>query len=355
MGEIIFYRKEYLPRVIRLFHPEVEQVDGWIPHYQQLFSLYQPDPEQSCLLLRGADKLLACAYFVSLEKLQPNLLYAYIQADRALPRGEWNVFWQRCLELAQSLVPGAPVLRTAAKENSNIQATWGFRVVREQVEMRAALGNLPPVQERAENFSVVSLADAPHYQQSWMEIFNQGLSVFYNLPPFDLPCLERLQSAPGYDGAAFRLGLVEEEALAALFYWVLDADLGLVRINAPASSSGGRGRGFGRRMLKETLNHLEHRGFTQAVLYADAASQATSLLYKMLGFTPQGKIKIMEYQVSPARVEVAATKEAGARRDEAREPVREPAGNEADHSEEQGFFPAAHSFYERRKKTDKPE
>jgi hypothetical protein len=104
-------------------------------------------------------------------------------------------------------------------------------------------------------------------------------------------------------------------------------------------------------MLKETLNHLEHRGFTQAVLYADAASQATSLLYKMLGFTPQGKIKIMEYQVSPARVEVAATKEVGARRDEAREPAVE----NRDQTVEQGFFTSAHSAFERRKKTDKPE
>lgn len=297
MGEIVGYRKEFLPHVIRLFSPDLERVDGRLPFFQQLFSLYQPAPEQSCLLLKAEDKLLACVYWVSLEGIQPNLLYGNVAVDKALSQEDWNPFWQNCLELAGSLVPGPPILRITAGDNSAFFEASGFKVVREHVELHAPLGNLPPGQEGEGSFQVISLADSPHQQQSWLDIFNQGLTVFFDLQRMDASCLLRLMSTPGYDGTAFRLGLEGTEPVTALFYLVVDTNLGLVRINSPASPSGSRGRGYGRRMLKETLNYLEQQGLKEAILYSDAANQATNLLYKMLGFVPQGKVKIMECQL----------------------------------------------------------
>lgn len=339
MAEIIHYRKEFLPQVIRLFYPEDERIDGRFPYFQQRFALYQPAPEQSCLLLKGPDKLLALVHLVPLAGVQPDLLYANIVLDSTLSSEQWDPFWERCLELARSLVSGASVLRTAARETSVLQEKCGFKVVREQVEMHASLGDLPPVQERSDSFRVVSLADAPHRQQAWLDIFNQGLAAFYNLQPMDVSCLQRLQGTPGYDGNAFRLGLEGEEAVAALFYWVLDGERGMVHINAP--SSGGSGRSFGRRMLKETLNHLDQKGFKEAILCTDAASQATNLLYKMLGFLPQERIKIMEYRLPLVQAEVAPVEEKAA-------PTPSP-----NQTEGQGFFTTAHSAFEPRKKAEK--
>lgn len=333
--EVIQYRKEFLPQVIRLFYPEDERIDGRLPFFQQLFALYQPAPEQSCLLLKGTDRLLACVHLVPLTGVQPDLLYADIAVDSALLPEQWDSLWQRCLELARSLVSGASVLRTAARESSALLELSGFKVVGEQVEMHVSLGSLPPIPERSDGFSVVSLADAPHRQQAWLNLFNQGLAAFYNQQPMDLSCLERLQGTPGYDGNAFRLGLEGEEVVAALYYWVTDGERGLVRINAP--SSGGSGRTFGRRMLKETLNYLDQKGFKEAILYTDTASQATNLLYKMLGFLPQGKIKIMECQLPAVQAEVVPVEKKAA---------PPPGPNQV---ADQGFFTTAHSAFERKK------
>lgn len=370
MSTVIQYRKEYLPQVIRLFAPAVERVDGRQAFYQQLFSLHRPPPEQSCLLLGAAKEILACVHFASLEGVQPNLLYANIAVANAISPADWDSFWQRCLELAKSLVPRSPLIRTAIPENSGRQETWGFQPIREQIELYAALAELPPIHERADSFRVVSLADAPHLRQRWIDTFNQGLSAFYSLPPIDLPCLQRLESTDGYSGEAFRLGLQDDEAVAALFYQAIDTNLGLARIYAPASASGGRGRGFGRRMLKETLNHLEQAGFKEAVLLADSASQATNLLYKMLGFQPRARIKILEYQLAPAQAAASPAKA---------EPIASPASDDdqgfftkahsafehkdteprADKEEtgdlSHGFYPSAHSAYERKKTVKKPD
>lgn len=344
MGEVIQYRKEFLPHVIRLFNPEAQRVDGQLSFFQQRFSYYRPAPEQSCLLLKGADKLLACAYLVPLEGAQPNLLYANVAADKALSPQDRNLFWEHCVGLANTMAPGPPILRIAVDSSTTPPEAWGFKVVREYVEMHAVLGDLPPGQEGEDAFHVVSLADSPHWQQSWLDIFNQGLTVFYDLQPMDVPCFQRLQSTPGYDGTAFRLGLEGETPVTALFYWVLDSDLGLVRINSPASPSGSRGRGFGRRMLKETLNYLEQKGLKEAILYTDAASQATNLLYKMLGFVAKGKVKIMECQVGAGKKSDKPTTA----------PTQQEAAPSSDSAMEHSFFTSAHSAFVPRK-TKKPE
>ena len=341
MADIVFYQRNFLPGVIRLFNPSIERVDGQLPFFQQLFSLYQPPPEESCLLLKGADKLLACAYLISLNELQPNLLYAHIAFDSALSWEEWDPFWQRCLGLGRSMVSNTPVLRTAATETSALYKMSGFKIVREHIIMRTSLDNLPPGTESDDAFAVVSLAQAPHQQQSWLDTFNQGLSAFYDLQPFDDSCLQRLKAAPGFDGDAFRLGLVEEAAVAALFYWLLDENLGLARISIPASPSGSRGRGFGRRMLKDTLNHLKQRGVREAIIYTDAANQATNLLYKMQGFNPQETIKVMECQVPPLQTEALP------------EPVKKETPPRQAAPLDQGFFTAAHSAFEPKKKKRK--
>ncbi|MGI6366128.1 MAG: GNAT family N-acetyltransferase [Bacillota bacterium] len=296
MGEVINYRREFLPHIIRLFSPGIARVDGRLAYFLQLFSLYQPSPEESCLLVKGEDKLLACAYLVTLGGIQENLVYANIAVDRDLPSEDWAALWGRCQELARNLASGPPILRLAVGEHLPLPEEQGFQVVREYVELHARLGVLPPVQEGTDDFHVLSLAEAPHLQQAWLDIFNQGLTVFYDIPPINAATFQRLHGAPGYDGTAFRLGLAGDEPATALFYSVLDSNQGLVRINAAATPSGKRSRGFGRRMLKETLNHLEQEGYKEAIIYTDSANQATNLLFKMLGFSPRGKVRVVEWR-----------------------------------------------------------
>lgn len=296
MGEVITYRREFLPHIARLFSPDVERIDGRVPYFQQLFSLYLPPPEETCLLVKGDDKLLACAYLASLGGIQQNLIYVNLALDRTLSQEDWAALWGRCQEVARSLVSGPPILRMAVGEDASLPQEPEFKAVREYVNLHARLGNLPPVQEGNDDFHVVSLADAPQQQQAWLDIFNKGLTVFYDMPPINAESLQRLQAAQGFKGTAFRLGLDGEEPVTALFYSVVDSNLGLVRINAAATPSGKRSRGFGRRMLKETLNHLEQEGYKEAMIYTDAANQATNLLFKMLGFVPQGKVRVVEWR-----------------------------------------------------------
>lgn len=297
MADIIRYRKEFLPHIIRLFCPGSEKVDGHLCYFQQLLSMYRPDPEDSCLLLKDKHRLLACAYMVSLEAIQRNLIYVNLAMDSELSEKDCEEFWVRCHDLARTLVPDSPILRITVGGNPTLPGISNFKEVREYVELNATLGQLPVAQEGADDFQVVSLADQPQLEEQWLEAFNQGLTVFWDMPLLDSAAFSRLRNLPGYDGAAFRLGLEEGEPVTALFYSVLDSNQGLVRINAAASPSGTRGRGFGRRMLKDTLSHLEQQGLKAAILYTESSNQATSLLYKMMGFVPQGKTKIMELQL----------------------------------------------------------
>jgi len=295
--EIIKYNNQFLPHVIRLYYPETKKIDSRLDYFRQTFALYQPGPEQSCLLAKGSEQLLACAYLASFEKIQPGLIFVSLAVDSHMTEQDFTVFWEQCFALARTLVSGSMMLRVTSVGDlvPALLAGQGLKVSREQVELHAALCQLPPDQNPGEeDFAVKSLAQQPDLEAQWLDTFNQGINAFMDIPPLDSACLGRMRQASTFDPNAFRVGYSGDEAVAAQYYSVIDRDAGIVRLNSASTPSSKRSRGFGRRMLKDTLNYLEQKGFSTAVIYADAASQATGLLYKMLGFQPAGTVQILE-------------------------------------------------------------
>ena len=301
MAEVVSYSNEFLPHVIKLFSPEVQKADARLNYFRQLFALHQPDPNQSCLLVKGRDRLLACAHIVSLDKLQPGLVYINFAADKGgLTPQDWDSLWKRCSELASEIVDGPPTIRTAISGDSipAFLQSVGFTVAREQLELHAQFGQLPPVQDTGfGDFQVRTLAEQPGLEQQWRDSFNSGLTTLWDIPPIDSETFQRLRNTQGFDPSAFRLGFDAGEPVAALFYSVVDSHLGIVRINAAATPSAKRSKGYGRRMLKDAINHLEQQGYTSAIIFTDSVNQATNLLFKMLGFSPFRAIKILETEI----------------------------------------------------------
>lgn len=295
--EVIKYNNQFLPHIARLFYPKVPNVESLLDYFRQIFALYQPNPEHACLLAKNRDQLLACAHMASFEKVQPGLIYVFLAVDKKMDESVFASFWQHCRDLARSNFTGSMMFRVAAAGDflPALLERQGFKVVREQIEMHAALGQLPPDQDPGdEAFSVKTLAQQPDLERQWLDTFNLGITAFWDIPPLDDSCLKRMFQAANCDPDAFRLGFNVDEAVAAQFYYVIDCDAGSVRLYPASTPSGKRSRGYGRRMLKDALNTLEAKGFSTAVVYADAASQATALLYKMLGFQPAGTLQILE-------------------------------------------------------------
>lgn len=286
-----------MPHVVRLYYPEAKKIDSRLDYFRQTFALSQPGPEQSCLLAKGSNQLFACAYLVSFEKVQPGQIFVKLAVDSSMLEADFTVFWEQCSALARTFVSGPMLLRVGTSDPrvTALLAGMGLKVASEQWEHHAALGQLPSDQNPGEeDFSVKTLAQQPDLEAQWLDIFNQGINAFWDIPPLDSASLERMRQASAFNPAAFRVGYSGEEAVAAQYYSVIDRDAGIVRLNLASTPSSKRSRGYGRRMLKDALNYLEQQGFSTAVIYADAASQATSLLYKMLGFQPAGTVKILE-------------------------------------------------------------
>lgn len=130
----------------------------------------------------------------------------------------------------------------------------------------------------------------PETEADWLTTFNKGIAAFWDIPPLDSIALQRILQAEGFDPFAFQVGYAGEEVVAAQFYSVIDSAKGVVRLNHAAS----RSRGLGRLMVKETLLALGQQGFSTAVIHVDASSQATVLLYKMLGFKRERSVAIFE-------------------------------------------------------------
>lgn len=345
MTEIIRYSNEFLPHVVRLFYPNSEKVDARLDYFRHQFALYQPSPEQSCILLKEKDRLSACAYLTSLDKIQPGLVYMHLAVDRDIPMEQWPDFWERCTALAREIVPTPPILRIAFSGDAipPILQERGFKLVREQSELHAELDQLPPMQADSEDFSVVTLGEQPEAEDKWLQVFNQGLTVFWDIPPLDRDTLKSFRRLPGFDFSAFRLGVANGEPSAALFYSVIDSSEGIVKINAAATPSSLRSKGFGRRMIRDTLSDLGANGYKTAVIFTDVGNQATNLLFKMLGFKPCGSVKILESRDSAARQpEPAAV--------QPETPEAEVAAGMDSVTNDPGFFPGLHSVYGDKKK-----
>src|SRR5690554_737002 len=339
MAEIVRYSNEFLPHIIRLLSPGV-QADGQLDYYRQLFALHKPDPPQACLMVKGSDRILAFTHMASMEHIRPGLVNLTLAVDSQLSAADWNSFWRKCCQLASQNVQARPIFQLAVQGKVPLfLEKLGFVPVRTELELQADLGTLPPVQKpEPEEFRVISLAENPQLESQWLDLFNRGLTVFWDVPPLDAVSLQRLRQTPGFDPAAFRLGMGDGEPVTANFYSVIDSNLGIVRINAAATPSGKRSRGYGRWMIKDTLNHLEEQGYKTVIIYTSAANQATSLLFKMLGFKPTGKIQILEWSGGGA-TESLAGKEAAATQEE----LQADAG-----SAQADFFPVSSSIFERR-------
>ena len=297
MVEVIQYSNQFLPHIARLFFPKATKIESLLDYFRQTFALYQPDPEQACLLAKNSNQLLACAYMSSFEKIQPGLIFVNMAVDMNIDQPAFVSFWQQCRDLAKANLTGSMMFRVAAAGDflPALLESQGFKVVREQIELHAALGQLPPDQNHGDDdFTVKTLAQQPDLEGQWLDTFNQGAAAFWDVPPLDSSSLKRMRQLSTFDPSAFRLGFSEDEAVAAQFYSIINSDAGIVRLHPASTPSSKRSKGYGRRMLKDALNTLEAKGYSTAVVYADAASQATALLYKMLGFQPIETLKILE-------------------------------------------------------------
>lgn len=345
MTEIIKFSKEFMPHVVRLFYPDVDKVDARLSYFTQMFTIYEPSPEQSCLMLKGKDRLMACAYLTSFEKMKPGLVYVHLAVNKDLPAEQWSEFWERCVDLAGDFTSSKPIFRLfcGGQDIPPILRDCGFNPIREQIELQAQLDQLPPVQGGdTEDFKIVTLADQPDAEATWLDIFNQGLTVFWDISAFDSETFFKLRKLPGFDFSAFRLGYANGEPIAALYYTVIDINLGVVRINAAATPSNRRSKGFGRRMIRETLIDLRAQGYKTAVIYTDSANQATNLLYKMLGFAVVGTGKVLESSTQPVPKPVEESQPLEP------PPVsasKEEAAADEDTTGNKGFYPGLQSVY----------
>lgn len=296
--DVINYSNQFLPHVIRLYYPGDIKIDGRLDFFRQTFALYQPSPEQSCLLAKGSNGLLASAYLASFEKIQPGLIYTSLVVDNNMGGQDFSEFWEQCIALARTLVREPIMLRVevTGSHATKLLTAKGLTVAREQVELCASLDQLSQDPNQGEeDFFIKSLDQQPELEELWLDIFNQGINALWDIPPLDIGCLDRMRQESVFDPNSFMVGYSGSDAVAAQFYSIVNRDEGVVRIYMSST----RSRAFGRRMLKETLNSLEQKGFSKAIIHADAASQATNLLYKMLGFVPQGKSVLFECPVTP--------------------------------------------------------
>lgn len=297
MVDVVNYSNQFLPHVIRLYYPGEARIDGRLDYFRQTFAMYRPSPEESCLLAKGSDGLLACARLASFEKIQPGLIFLSVAVDSKMGEEDFSEFWEQCLALARTLAKGPIMLRAEVSGNhaGNLLAAKGLTVAREQLELYASLDQLlQEPNQGEEDFSIISLAQQPDLEAQWLDTFNQGINALWDIHPLDSGFLDRMRLESVFDADSFWVGYSGGEAVAAQFYSVVDKAEGVVRIYM----SSARSRAFGRRMLKEALNSLEQKGFSKAIIYADAASQATNLLYKMLGFVPQGKKALLECRLN---------------------------------------------------------
>lgn len=340
MAEVIRYSNEFLPHVVRLFCPDAQKVDARLSYFRQLFALHEPGPEKSCVLVKATDRLLASAYLVSLDSIQPGLIYTLLAVEKNSSEEVWDLLWTQCKQLGSQMAPSGPTFRIVAGDLPSSLQNRGFKVVREQAELHAQLGQLPP-DSGYDDFHVYSLSQRPELEKQWLEAFNIGNTVFWDMPLLDNSRLNALKAVPGVDLGSFRLGFDGDEPVSALFYTVMDSEQGIVRINAAATPSAKRSKGYGRKMLKDVLNHLEGKGFSTAVIYTDTANQATNLLFKMLGFKPVRNVKILEYSTigSPRPAPV-----------ESKSPANQQTTSAKDApGPDLGFFPVSSSAYSRKK------
>lgn len=291
--EIIKYSNEFLPHIIRLSYPDDHNIDAKVGYYRQKFALYQPEPEQSCLLVKGRDQLLASGHLISFEAMLPGLVLVDLAVGETLTSQEFSDFWDECRTLAHSLVSGPLRLRVLAsnERSAALLAGKGLEKLGQQHELHAYLGQLPPEQNLGEKTLMIKSLDShPELEADWLATFNKGIAAFWDIPPFNSATLQRIFQTEGFDAAAFQLGYVGDDVVAAQFYSVIDATKGIVRLNHASS----RSRGHGRHMLKDTLSSLEQQGISAVVIYVDASSQAAGLLYKMLGFKFERSVAIFE-------------------------------------------------------------
>lgn len=150
--EVIKYSNEFLPHIIRLRYPDEHNIDALVGYYRQRFALYRPEPEQSCLLAKGSDRLMASGHMLSFEAMLPGLVFVDLAVGETITDEEFSAFWDECCSLARSLVSGPLRLRVPAPDERSaaLLAGKGFEMLGQQHELHAQLGQLLPEQSLGE-------------------------------------------------------------------------------------------------------------------------------------------------------------------------------------------------------------
>ncbi len=350
MAQVEAFSKNYLPHVVRLFFPDVERADSRLDYFNQQLACL--DNGQAALILKDDTSLRGFAHLMALHR---DRVFVNLALAKELEQPHWELFWNRCAQVAEEIAGGDLVIQTVIRQNALEQhflSSAGFQESYGLVEFASNLEHEVEYDPGAD-FTVVSLAEAPDMEPQWIDLFNQGITPAWNQPPFSPEILEKRRGAPGFIPEGFRIGLVDGQPTCVLLYQLTDKDKGIVSIHTAATTSQKRGRGFGRLLLKETLNHLKEKGYAGALCLAESRSHATTLLLKMLGFKPAGNLALWEYNLAAGTTERPVEQPAEElpepdKPEETPEPVKEDQEKESQESSDSpGFYSRFHLYFDK--------
>ncbi|MTI94370.1 MAG: hypothetical protein FH749_02625 [Firmicutes bacterium] len=288
--QFIPFSKEYLPHIIRLLEPGVENVDNLLPFYSEQFAAYS-GPGDACLLLKSEEQLLVCVHLIAGG--EGRYILRLGKADD-LDESYWHNVWHQCCATIGELVSAPVTVQTLIEAESPLAGKLneiGFSQVRELVEMSYSLDKLPATTTQMEGFSMVSLKQAPELAPKWIELFNQGMSGVYGIPPWDHAQFERRRQAPGFKPERWQLGYSNGQPLVALYHEPRDVEIGDARLYLTTIN---RSKSFTRKVLYDVLAVLKEQQLSQVNMLFDTQNQATNLMFKLAGFEPRRKYYLLE-------------------------------------------------------------
>lgn len=293
MAEVVRYTREFLPHLVRLFCPRADNIDIPMNFIRCQFAAHG----EHCLLLKGESSLSAVAQLVSLDSVQPGLVYVNLAWGDQITGGDFHRLLSATYSLARELVPDPRLRITATSNQAEFLSDWGFAPERELTELVVDATQVPPQEEDDADYRVISLADDSRLWDPWIDVFNQGIAGLWDHPKADREQIDRMLKVQGLDLHGWRLGLAGDEPVNAIYYQAVGS--GAARIAAAATPFAQRSKGYGRRLLRNLLLYLGEKGFNRASLATDMQNQATILLFKLQGFKPAGQLRVIECSKLP--------------------------------------------------------
>ena len=143
-----------------------------------------------------------------------------------------------------------------------------------------------PVTPVTHNFHIITF-DTQLHPQPWLELNNRIFSTHPDQGNWAMADLENRMREPWFDPHGFFL-CVSEEKIVGFCWTKIHQDLvnkepigELYVIGVDATHSG---KGIGKTLCIEGLNHLKKRGISDAILYVDSNNYRGKKLYISLGF-----------------------------------------------------------------------